>query len=240
MTGRRPLPAPAGWDPRAAAAVAGVLALLVVALQVIAEVHGWVPGDRFAKWFFDHSRTDPAIRIGERIGHLGLPPVAIGTVLTLAAYAWLTAGLRYAAMACAASTVVLASTSLKLVFGPSLLTTLYRPGASGTLPSGHTAYATAVFGFAAFLLWRQGHRFLAAAPALVVVAMGPARVASGAHWPSDVIAGYALGAAWLLIVLVVGLPARNDTGRGALTRRGPGRPPAARARSAGSRRSSSA
>lgn len=204
---RPPLPPPRGWNPRVATAVAGALTLLVIALQVVVEIHGWVPGDRFAMWFFDHPRTYRLQRLGEEIGHLGLPPVAILTVSALAGYAWLSAGLRYAAMACVASLVVLASTALKLVFGPSLLTTQYHPGAGGSLPSGHTAYATAVFGFAAYLLWRQGHRALAAAPALVVLAMGPARVASGAHWPSDVIAGYALGLAWVLILLVVGLPA---------------------------------
>lgn len=210
--GRRPLPAPRGWDPRLATAAAGVLALVVIALQVIVEVHGWVPGDRFAKWFFDHPRTYRLQRLGVEIGHLGLPWVATCTVLAVAAYAWLTAGLRYAAMACAASTVVLASTALKLVFGPSPLTLQYYPDAFGSLPSGHTAYATAVFGFLAFLLWRQGRGAAAAVAALIVLAMGPARVASGAHWPSDVIAGYALGAAWLLIVLVVALPAPGRAG----------------------------
>lgn len=220
---RRPLPAPRSWDPRVAAAVAGLLTLLVIALQAVAERHGWVPGDRFAKWFFDHPRTYRVQRVGEEIGHLGLPPVATATVLVVALYAWATAGLRYAAMVCFASLVVLASTALKLVFGPSELTLLYHPGSGGTLPSGHTAYATAVFGFLAFLLWRQRLWVLAVVPACVVLAMGPARVASGAHWPSDVIAGYALGLAWLLLVLVVGLPARDDTGRGARgARRGPG------------------
>lgn len=211
--GSRPLPAPPGWNPRLATAVAAVLALVVIAIQVVVEVHGWMPGDRFAKWLFDHPRTYRVQRLGDEIGHLGLPWVAVATVTLLALYAWATAGLRYAAMACAASTVVLASTALKLVFGPSPLSLEYFPATNGTLPSGHTAYATAVFGFAAFLFWRQGLWPLGLLAVLVVTAMGPARVASGAHWPSDVLAGYALGVAWLLVVLVAGLPPQRDAAR---------------------------
>ena len=41
---------------------------------------------------------------------------------------------------------------------------------------------------------------------LLILAMGPLRVLDGAHWPSDVLAGYALGLAWTITVLVSGLP----------------------------------
>ena len=41
---------------------------------------------------------------------------------------------------------------------------------------------------------------------LLILAMGPLRVLDGAHWPSDVLAGYALALAWTIAVLVIGLP----------------------------------
>jgi hypothetical protein len=41
---------------------------------------------------------------------------------------------------------------------------------------------------------------------ILIIGMGPFRILDGAHWPSDVLAGYALGAAWAILVLVVGTP----------------------------------
>jgi membrane-associated phospholipid phosphatase len=41
---------------------------------------------------------------------------------------------------------------------------------------------------------------------LLILAMGLFRILDGAHWPSDVLPGYALGLAWTIAVLVIGLP----------------------------------
>jgi membrane-associated phospholipid phosphatase len=41
---------------------------------------------------------------------------------------------------------------------------------------------------------------------LLILGTGPFRVVDGAHWPSDVLAGYALGIVWRIVVLVIGLP----------------------------------
>ena len=41
---------------------------------------------------------------------------------------------------------------------------------------------------------------------LLILGMGPFRVIDGAHWPRDVLAGYALGLAWTIMVLAIGLP----------------------------------
>jgi len=72
-------------------------------------------------------------------------------------------------------------------------------------PSGHVATFTAVFGFAAFVAYRQ----LSPSPArwvpvvLVAILLGImifARIYSGQHWPSDVLAGWLLGTLWLIVL----------------------------------------
>jgi len=76
----------------------------------------------------------------------------------------------------------------------------------GELPSGHVVYITSLCGLLGWFALARGHRATCAVMLLLILAMGPFRVIDGAHWPSDVLAGYALGLAWTIIVLVIGLP----------------------------------
>ena len=78
-----------------------------------------------------------------------------------------------------------------------------------SFPSGHTAWAVAVFGVLAVLAL-QRRRWLGAIACVVLAgAMGPSRVLLGVHWLSDVIAGYAIGLAWLIALLLIGMPWAN-------------------------------
>lgn len=69
-----------------------------------------------------------------------------------------------------------------------------------SFPSGHAAGSAVLFG-ALVLLVPQQHRvpviLVAAAVAFLV---GMSRVVLGVHWPSDVVAGWAAGTAWLIAV----------------------------------------
>jgi membrane-associated phospholipid phosphatase len=73
---------------------------------------------------------------------------------------------------------------------------------SYSFPSGHTANATLMW-LSFVLLFVRGPRTRMAAlggAAVLAVAIGFSRVMLGVHWPTDVVAGWALGVAWLLLL----------------------------------------
>jgi undecaprenyl-diphosphatase len=78
------------------------------------------------------------------------------------------------------------------------------PG-SPSFPSGHALYAASVFGGLAVLLTaRMQNRLLQLAVWLVagclILLVGLSRVYLGVHYPSDVLAGYAIGVIWVTTV----------------------------------------
>lgn len=75
-----------------------------------------------------------------------------------------------------------------------------------SFPSGHTAMATFVYGFLAWLWARAtasiAERVLASVLALGWVAMmSIGRLRLGTHWPSDMVAGFVIALAWLAVVI---------------------------------------
>jgi undecaprenyl-diphosphatase len=198
---------------RAAAAVALALAAFVPICWAIIAVLGAFPGDAgSAAEVREERRSGLALRVAHALDWLGHPGVAAAVSAALALWVWRAYGPRHAALVLGALGVSIITTVMKVSFGRTR-----PPGALPTdpsFPSGHTAWATAVFGLVALLAAGQRRWATTAACALVIAAMGPSRVLLGVHWFSDVIAGYAVGLAWLLVVLLVGLPwARQDAAR---------------------------
>lgn len=78
---------------------------------------------------------------------------------------------------------------------------------SYSFPSGHATISSAFFAGVCLTVWRLwGPRIgsLVAVVAVVLVGgIGLSRIYLGVHWPSDVIAGYALGLAWVALLLVL-------------------------------------
>ncbi|MGE5141526.1 MAG: phosphatase PAP2 family protein [Rudaea sp.] len=76
----------------------------------------------------------------------------------------------------------------------------------GSFPSGHAISFSSTLGFLGFLAYssalpRPVRRLIASMIGVVLFLTGVARVYSGEHWPSDVIAGYLIGLSWLGVAL---------------------------------------
>src|SRR5690242_16814216 len=84
-------------------------------------------------------------------------------------------------------------------------------------PSGHATQSVAFYAMLAIVLGAglsiRGRAILWSAAALIVLIVGASRIYLGAHWLTDVLAGYALGASWVAIVVAVLLITSSGTGR---------------------------
>ncbi|MBE7940728.1 MULTISPECIES: phosphatase PAP2 family protein [Ramlibacter] len=78
-----------------------------------------------------------------------------------------------------------------VALGPGVIRALGAPDSQYSLPSGHATYAAVVAG----TLWPLVRRPLRLLLVLAAIAVGWSRVALGAHFPADVLWGWALGAA---------------------------------------------
>ena len=76
---------------------------------------------------------------------------------------------------------------------------IYQPGLS--FPSGHSMIGLALYGMLAWQLWRHGrHPFWAALLLLWAVFIGLTRVYLHVHYATDVLAGFAAGTGWVILV----------------------------------------
>jgi undecaprenyl-diphosphatase len=116
------------------------------------------------------------------------------------------------------STLVIVGTFLCAWFSSDLFKEFFRRArpeqwyglheTSFAYSSGHATLALVFYGLWAYLLWRTAPPapWRTAATALLVcwvAAVGWSRLALGAHYPTDVLGGYILGAIWLLVGMTV-------------------------------------
>jgi undecaprenyl-diphosphatase len=96
------------------------------------------------------------------------------------------------------------------------LVEVYRSVSGYSFPSGHVVHYVAFYGFIGYLVWRRlrtrppprglartALRVLLVLCCVLVALVGPSRVFLGAHWPTDVLGGYLLGGACLLVLIAV-------------------------------------
>ena len=196
----------------------GALWLFFGVLQDVIAGDPLVRADRAVFQLLQSLRVDALDRIAIAVTGLGDPTVIVAVTLVAVLYLlW-----RRAWRAAVYTTAAVVGGGL---FGLLLKVTLERarPGPlytgwhSFSFPSGHAAVSTALYGFLAILVAREvgmRSRIATALSALLLVsAIGISRLYLGAHWLSDVIAGFAFGLAWIALLGIAYLQRRTPNMR---------------------------
>jgi undecaprenyl-diphosphatase len=188
----------------------GLVATSVMMLT-LAEVHEHLGGPRMERWDDHiqdrvHGDTTPGMtRVMFALTWIGSPEVLTPAIPLLAAVFWWR-GLRRAPVVWLAATggAAVLVTVLKLHFRrvrPDLpWAFVHEP--SYSFPSGHSVYAVVVYGTLIFLGMRHLRRSwervaVCVVAGALILGIGISRIYLGVHYPSDVVAGYFVGAVWL-------------------------------------------
>jgi undecaprenyl-diphosphatase len=180
-------------------------------LALMLALHFWLvwvgsfPGDRWALERGWHLQSSPVRAYADVFGDLGTPVAAVAILLVgsgiLLARRPFSEFLGLVVAFCA----IPFNAMLKVIFGASPLWAEFH-NHSANFPSGHVNFVTAVIGYLGLISWRASQRWLTALAALLVVGIGPARVVTGVHLVSDVVAGYLVGASWLILAYTFSKP----------------------------------
>ena len=200
-----------GWQ---VAAIIGAILACVIAFVAIAE--SVTEGDVITTWdarlnrWFNENATQPLTRGVELFTHLG----SVAWLIPLAAVA---VGILGARHAWADALLVAMATAGALIINPLFKEFFSRPRPAihdpdltlrtFSFPSGHSMGSAAVYGALAIVVARHARGTVwaplaVAAATLIVLLVGASRVYLGAHYPTDVVAGWILGLAWLLVCVL--------------------------------------
>lgn len=181
--------------------------VVAVALLVYEQKVGPLPGELpVVDRVYDRRDKDWLIEAFRPFVDLALPSAVVVAVVVVGWFTWRIAGLRWAIAAPLALVAPLVARIVKTSTGPTDVAVQVQGlglDAAGSLPSGHAAYVAAMFGFVAALGLSRGRWDVAAAAAVPIVGMGPATIINGAHYPGDILAGWALGLGWVCTLLLV-------------------------------------
>ena len=144
------------------------------------------------------------------VSEFGFPPLSLVVVLGTAAVLLLLGSPLAASAAVAGGGAALLAQPFKLLLARP------RPDEEAvrvaselsdfSFPSGHTLFYVGFFGFLFYLAYTRLRRgrlrtLLLWSLGALVLLVGPSRVYLGHHWPSDVLASYALGLAYLVLLV---------------------------------------
>lgn len=189
---------------------AALCALAFAGLSLATFAGRWTAGlDRDAEAFAAAHRTPWLDTAMEAATRLGSALVLVPVLLVAGTYLWWRRRDGWAAIllwAALGGAVILYDT-LKLAFGrarPPVDQMVVHTGGYA-YPSGHSTQAMAAWGMLAVVAvsgvpGRAARVLMLGLTGAVILLVGVSRIYLGAHWLTDVLAGFAVGAAWLALL----------------------------------------
>lgn len=176
-----------------------------IILSLIARRTQFFPGDMAITIRLQKQRNPWLRRFLYAVSEIGFAKWSVPQTIGVASLFWM---LRFRLEAIfillTSSSTVLNAIVKRLIKRPrptQKLVSVVRVINEPSFPSGHVMHYTNFYGLLIYLLatnWRSGklRNVLLAIFASLIICIGPSRVYLGAHWPSDVIAGYIYGGLW--------------------------------------------
>ena len=184
----------------------------VVMLSWIAQRTQFFPGDKAITYQLQKQRHPWFRGFMQAVSEVGFWQWATPQTVGIAAIFW---ALRFRLEAIfillTSSSTILNMLVKRLVKRPrptQELVTVVRVINEPSFPSGHVMHYTNFYGLLIYLLatnWRSGKRrnTLISLCTLLIACIGPSRIYLGAHWPSDVMAGYMYGGLWFAGIMAL-------------------------------------
>jgi undecaprenyl-diphosphatase len=181
-------------------------------ISLIARFTDLFPGDKTITRKLQKQRNPFFRKLMIAISEPGFPKFGIPITISLAGIFW---ALRFRLEAIfiliSSSSNLLNWMVKRLIRRPrptEELVTVVRVINEPSFPSGHVMHYINWFGLLTYLLaanWRTGklRNFLIALCVSMIALIGPSRIYLGAHWPSDVMAGYIYGGLWFGGVMAI-------------------------------------
>lgn len=189
------------------ALIISVILFLLIAEQIYANRN--LPSDEPILLFI-HTFTSPFLSVFfTTITHLGdsIVVLIIAAILVLY-YAYRKMYQRLFLVISGIGGVVTSNTVLKSIFQrdrPSFWRHIVEE-TNFSFPSGHATLSAALAALLIILSWNTKYRWLVMVLALAgVFLVGISRVYLGVHYPSDILAGWCVSIAWVLLISAVGI-----------------------------------
>lgn len=176
-----------------------------VMLALIARRTDFFPGDMAIAKSLQKRRNPWFRRFMLAVSEIGFPNLSVPITLSIAGiFWWLRFRLEAIFLLLTTSSNLLNYLVKRLIKRPrpqQKLVTVVRVINEPSFPSGHVMHYTNFFGLLIYLLstnWKSSklRNTLIAICTALILSIGPSRIYLGAHWPSDVMAGYIYGGLW--------------------------------------------